>query len=151
VQNLSLYPKKFHWELCDFHNRSNPGSQIQPAQSGKSTDSTTQATNDLTRSLVKVYCRDMESREIDLTDVCSANLRLNGKQWALIGWGTMDLVWFLDSTLWMIITAKFIPWWWKHNKASLSTSDSRGNMWERCWDLRRREGSGVDGATEFTL
>jgi hypothetical protein len=47
----------------DFHNRSNPGSQITAnAQSGKSTDSTTQATNDLTRSLVKVYCRDMESR-----------------------------------------------------------------------------------------
>jgi steroid delta-isomerase-like uncharacterized protein len=49
------------------------------AQSGKSTDST-QATNDLTRSLVKKFIAEIWNRgEIDLIpDVCSANLRLNG-------------------------------------------------------------------------
>jgi steroid delta-isomerase-like uncharacterized protein len=56
-----------------------PSESNESAQSAPSTDST-QATNDLTRSLVKKFIAEIWNRgEIDLIpDVCSANLRLNG-------------------------------------------------------------------------
>jgi steroid delta-isomerase-like uncharacterized protein len=56
-----------------------PSESNESAQSAQSPDST-QATNDLTRSLVKKFIAEIWNRgEIDLIpDVCSANLRLNG-------------------------------------------------------------------------